>query len=84
MQWCYFLRDGCIAGVQMLPSGLPDEDKIARAHILFSKREGQFDGFENWDGGRVEFSYPDPAKKPGMVSVARYELASASRRMTSL
>jgi hypothetical protein len=27
MQWCYFLRDGCIAGVQMLPSGLQEEDK---------------------------------------------------------
>ena len=64
MQWCYFLRDGCIAGVQMLPSGLPDEGKTARAHILFSKRKGQFDGFEIWDGGRVAFSYPDPAKKP--------------------
>jgi hypothetical protein len=48
----------------MLPSGLPDEDKRARAHILFSKREGRFDGFEIWDGGRVAFSYPDPAKKP--------------------
>jgi hypothetical protein len=24
MQWCYFLRDGCIAGFAMLPSGLPD------------------------------------------------------------
>jgi hypothetical protein len=64
MQWCYFLRDGCIAGVQTLPSGLSDEDGIARAHILFSKRKGLFDGFEIWDGGRVAFSYPDQAKKP--------------------
>ena len=64
MQSCYFLRDGCITSVQMLPSGLPDEDRIARAHILFSKRKGLFDGFEIWDGGRVAFSYPDPAKKP--------------------
>jgi hypothetical protein len=63
MQWCYFLRDGCIAGVQMLPSGLQDEDKIARAHFLFSKRKGLFDGFEIWDGVRVVFRYPQSAKK---------------------
>ena len=49
---------------RMLPSGLPDEDKIARAHILFSKRKGLFDGFEIWDGGRVAFSYPEQAKRP--------------------
>src|SRR5277367_5476622 len=55
------LRHGCIASVAMLPSSLPDEDKIARAHILFSKREGRFDRFEIWDGGRAAFSYPDPA-----------------------
>jgi hypothetical protein len=36
----------------MLPSGLPDEDKTARAHILFSKRKGPFDGFELWDHAR--------------------------------
>jgi hypothetical protein len=64
MQWCYLLRDGCIAGVRMLPSGVQQEDKIARAHVLFSKVRGLFDGFEIWDGVRVVFSYPDPAKKP--------------------
>ena len=63
MKWRYFLRDGCIAGVQMLPSGLPDEDTIARAHILFSKRKGPFDGFEIWDDLRVAFSYPDQSQR---------------------
>ena len=29
MQWCYFLRDGCITRVQMLPSGLPDAGSAA-------------------------------------------------------
>ena len=63
MRWCYFVRDGCIAGVEMLPSSLPNEVAIAKAHLLFSERKS-FDGFEVWDGARVVFSYPDPAKKP--------------------
>jgi hypothetical protein len=42
---CYFLRDGHIAGVEMLPLG-SDEDPIARAHTLSLKRKGPFDGFE--------------------------------------
>jgi hypothetical protein len=31
---CYFLRGGRIAGVEILPLGLSDEDSIARAHTL--------------------------------------------------
>jgi hypothetical protein len=48
---CYFLR-------------ALDEDAIARAHTLSSKRKGPFDGFEVWDDARMIFSYADPAKKP--------------------
>jgi hypothetical protein len=40
---CYFLRDGTVAGVDMLPLGVADEDAIARAHVLLSKRRGLFD-----------------------------------------
>jgi len=36
---CYFLFDGDIAGVEMLPLGLSDEDAIARAYVLTSKRK---------------------------------------------
>jgi hypothetical protein len=50
---CYFLRDGQIAGVEMLPLGLSDEDAITRAHTLCSKRKGPFDGFEVWDRARL-------------------------------
>jgi hypothetical protein len=50
---CYFLRDGRIAGVEMLPLGLSDEDAITRAHTLCSKRKGPFDGVEVWDHGRL-------------------------------
>jgi hypothetical protein len=50
---CYFLRDGHIAGVEMLPPGLSDEDAIARAHVLSSKRKGPLDGFEVWDHARL-------------------------------
>ena len=50
---CYFLRAGRIAGVEILPLGLSDEDAIARAHTLSSKRKGPFDGFEVWDRARL-------------------------------
>ena len=49
---CCFLSDGRVVGVEMLPVGLSDEDAIARAHALSSKRKGPFDGFEVWDGAR--------------------------------
>jgi hypothetical protein len=57
---CYFLRDGHLAGVEMLPPGFSDGDAIARAHILSSKRKGPHDGFELWDRGRAVFRHPDP------------------------
>ena len=50
--WCYFLRDGHIAGVEVLPLGVSDEDAIAGAHTLSSKRRGPVDGFEVWDRAR--------------------------------
>ena len=59
--WCYFLLEGRIAGVEVLPPGLMDEDAIARALILSSKRKGPFDGFELWDGTRLVIRHPDPA-----------------------
>jgi len=46
LMWCYFLLHGQVAGVEVLPLGLSDEDAIARAHILLSKRKGAFDGLE--------------------------------------
>ena len=56
--WCYFLLHGHVAGVEVLPLGLSDEDAIARAHILLSKRKGAFDGLEVWDGARFVFRQP--------------------------
>jgi len=44
----------------MLPLGLSDEDAIARAHRLSSKRKGPLDGLEVWDRGRAVFRRPDP------------------------
>ena len=43
---CYFLRNGHLAGVEMLPPGFSDEEAITRAHTLSSKRKGTFDSFE--------------------------------------
>jgi hypothetical protein len=57
---CFFLRNGHIAGVEMLP-GLSDQDAIAKAQTLFFlDRRGQFEGFEVWDRTRVVFRHPDP------------------------
>jgi hypothetical protein len=56
---CYFLRNGHLAGVEMLPPGSSDGDAIARAHVLSSKRKGPLDGFEIWDGGRAVLRHPD-------------------------
>ena len=55
---CYFLRDGRLAGIEMLPLGLSDEDAIAMAHTLSSNRKGPCDGFEVWDRARFVFRLP--------------------------
>ncbi len=67
---CYFIREGHIADVEML-TGLSDQDAIAKAHMLFSARGRQFDGFEVWDRARVVMRYPDPfaaERQPGAKS----------------
>jgi hypothetical protein len=56
---CYFLREGHIAGIEML-TGLSKQDAIAKAHMLFSEHGHRFDGFEVWDRGRVVIRHPDP------------------------
>ena len=58
---CYFLRDGQIAGVEML-ADLSDQNAIARARLLFSERKGSFVGFEVWDNARMIFSYAAPER----------------------
>jgi hypothetical protein len=57
---CYFLGNGHLAGVEMLPPSFSDEDAIARALILSSKRKRPLDDLEVWDGGRTVFRHPDP------------------------
>ena len=43
------------AGAEVLPLGLSDEDAIARAYTLASKRKSPFDGFEVWNCARFVF-----------------------------
>jgi hypothetical protein len=50
---CYFMRGGNIVGVEMLPPELSEQDVIARARTLSSKRKGPIDGLEVWDSGRL-------------------------------
>jgi hypothetical protein len=58
---CYFLNDGRIVGVEMLPRGLSDKNAIARAHMLSLKRKGPFDGLEVWHRSRMVFRYQAPS-----------------------
>ena len=59
-----FLRAGRIAGVEVIPEGLSDEEAIARAHVLSAKRKGPFDSFEVWEGPRFVFRQPLFAEMP--------------------
>ena len=61
---CYFLRAGRIAGVELMPEGLSDEEAIVRAHVLLAKRKGPFDSFEVWAGSRFVFRQPLCAEIP--------------------
>jgi hypothetical protein len=69
--WCYFLHGGRIAGVEVLPPGLSDEDAVARAQILSSKRKGPFDGYELRDGARLVIRDPDPCAETPEVDQRR-------------
>jgi hypothetical protein len=86
---CYFLRDGQIAGVEMLPLGLSDEDAITRAHTLSSKRKGRsmalrFGIAPDWSG----FPLPPRRLRQACGAAQRqgrpYGLAAARRIITSL
>jgi hypothetical protein len=52
---CYFLRGGQIAGVNMLPRGLSDQDALGKAETQSFKRRGPVDGLEVWDRARLIF-----------------------------
>jgi hypothetical protein len=67
---CYFLNDGHIAGVEILPPGISDKDAIARAHVLSLKRKGPFDSFEVWHRNRMVFRLHAPAE--AVVSIRRW------------
>jgi hypothetical protein len=58
---CYFLRDGHIAAVEVLPDGSDDDTAIKQSCMLFVSRLGEsFDGFELWDRARKVYCYPEP------------------------
>jgi hypothetical protein len=61
---CYFLRAGRIAGVELMPEGLSDEEAVVRAHVLLAKRKGPFDSFEVWARSRFVFRQPLCAEIP--------------------
>ena len=68
---CYFLRGGQIAGVNMLPRGLSDQDALARAETQSSKRRGPIDGLEVWDRARLIFRRLGPVG-PGRWTIVEW------------
>jgi hypothetical protein len=60
----YFFREGRLAGVDVMPEGLSEEEAIARANVLLAKRKGSFDSFEVWEGSRLVFRQPLRAATP--------------------
>ena len=48
---CYFMRDGHIAGVELLDVN-SDEEAIEKSKALFEERKSKFEGFEVWDRAR--------------------------------
>jgi hypothetical protein len=63
---CYLLRDERLAGVEILPLGLSDEDAIAKAHRRSAKRKGPFTALEVWEGARLVFRERLFALRPRM------------------
>ncbi len=57
---CYFMQDGHIAAVELLPEGLSDQDATERAKALFRERwkQARYDGLEVWD--KTRFIYRGP------------------------
>jgi hypothetical protein len=72
---CYFLRGGQIAGVNMLPRGLSDQDALGRAETQSLKRRGPIDGLEVWDRARLIFRRLGPIAPDRWTIVEGWELA---------
>lgn len=69
---CYFLRAGRLAGVEVLPAGLSDEEAIAKAHALSSKRKGgPYDSFEVWEGSASYSGDLCPLRREAPISPRR-------------
>jgi hypothetical protein len=69
---CYFLNEGQVADVEVLPPGLSDKNAIARAHTLSVKRKGPFDGFEVWHRNRMVFRLRAPRSAETVVPISRW------------
>ena len=68
---CYFLRGGQIAGVNMLPRGLSDQDALGKAETQSLKSRGPIDGLEVWDRARLIFRRLGPAG-PGRWTIVEW------------
>jgi hypothetical protein len=57
---CYFMRDGHIGHVEILPEGISDTDAIERSKELFEThpQRARYDGFELWHETRYLYRWP--------------------------
>jgi hypothetical protein len=60
---CYFMRDGHIAGIEMLPRTVGPRRSREGPQAVF-KAQGRIDGFEVWDGARLVIRHPLTRTKP--------------------
>jgi hypothetical protein len=68
---CYFLRAGQIAGLNMPPRGLSDQDALGKAETQSLKSRGPIDGLEVWDRARLIFRRLGPAG-PGRWTIVEW------------
>lgn len=57
---CYFIRDGHIVAVELIPKRT-DEESISDARKMFDLKgqSHEAQGFEVWDQGRFIYRYPE-------------------------
>ena len=63
-----FSESGRLAGVEVMPAGLSDEEAIATANVLLAKRKGPFDSFEVWEGPASSTGSPCLLRRPVPIS----------------
>jgi hypothetical protein len=61
---CFFLKNGHVVGVEMLP-GLSDQEAIAKSYeLFFDAPRRRYDGFEVWQMSRFVMRHEEASSLP--------------------